>query len=235
MTRRPMGGAEKRDDSHTARIGDLVSKRTIPVFKCSYIQIVLKSTNIYFYSTCALKMRKKLDREKDTRPFIPLTAAGVSIAVFPALVRIRHHINNTSKGNAFTPSTMPTSRKKAPSTVGDPTDPGGTLRPDEPPSTNEKQPNFDRLNIPKRTGGPRLPVDEAICAFTGRAKEKVKIPSKPIPEGFKRWTLAEEGYFISWAWHVKGSGPLCPRENALNPGTIWQRRAYQGPIYPSAG
>ena len=45
----------------------------------------------------------------------------------------------------------------------------------------------------------------------------MKIPSKPIPEGFKRWTLAEAGYFICWIWHSKGVGPHCPRSDDLNP------------------
>lgn len=65
--------------------------------------------------------------------------------------------------------------------------------------------------------GSNLAVDEAICPFQGRAREKVNIPSKPTPEGFKRWTLAEKGYFITWVWHKKNSGPLCRRYPPLNP------------------
>jgi len=30
----------------------------------------------------------------------------------------------------------------------------------------------------------------------GRAPEIVNIPSKPIPEGFKIWVLANEGYVL---------------------------------------
>lgn len=56
-----------------------------------------------------------------------------------------------------------------------------------------------------------------MCAYTGRAKEKIKIPSKPISEGFKRWVIADDGYFLSWAWHVKEKGPLCLRYKDLNP------------------
>ena len=40
----------------------------------------------------------------------------------------------------------------------------------------------------------------------GRAREIVNIPSKPIPEGFKIWVLANEGYILDWMYHAKGSG-----------------------------
>ena len=63
--------------------------------------------------------------------------------------------------------------------------------------------------------GSNLAIDEAMCGFSGRAKETVKIPTKPIPEGFKRWTLAQEGYFINWIWHIKDRGPLCDRVAGL--------------------
>lgn len=49
---------------------------------------------------------------------------------------------------------MPNSAEKAPNTVGDLTDPAGTLRPDEPPATNQIEPEFDRVIIPKRIGRP---------------------------------------------------------------------------------
>ena len=39
----------------------------------------------------------------------------------------------------------------------------------------------------------------------GRAKEIVNIPSKPTPEGFKIWVLANEGYILDWLYHAKGS------------------------------
>ena len=40
----------------------------------------------------------------------------------------------------------------------------------------------------------------------GRAKEIVNIPSKPTPEGFKIWVLANEGYVLDWLYHAKGRG-----------------------------
>ena len=44
----------------------------------------------------------------------------------------------------------------------------------------------------------------------GRAPEIVNIPSKPPPEGFKIWVLANEGYILDWLWHARGdkAGPI---------------------------
>ena len=53
--------------------------------------------------------------------------------------------------------------------------------------------------------GTHLVVDETIQRFMGRAKEIVNIPSKPIPEGFKIWVLANKGYVLDWLYHAKGS------------------------------
>ena len=38
----------------------------------------------------------------------------------------------------------------------------------------------------------------------GRAEETVNIPSKPIPEGFKLWVLANTSYMLDWLFHTKG-------------------------------
>jgi len=53
-----------------------------------------------------------------------------------------------------------------------------------------------------------LAVDEGIQRFQGRAKETVKIPSKPIPEGFKIWCLANDSYILDWLYHAKSTGPV---------------------------
>ena len=44
----------------------------------------------------------------------------------------------------------------------------------------------------------------------GRAPEIINIPSKPTPEGFKIWVLANQGYVLDWLWHAKGDnkGPV---------------------------
>lgn len=54
------------------------------------------------------------------------------------------------------------------------------------------------------TPGTHLAVDKSIKRFTGRAKEIVNIPSKPTPEGFKIWILANEGYVLDWLFYAKG-------------------------------
>ena len=41
----------------------------------------------------------------------------------------------------------------------------------------------------------------------GRSAEIVNIPSKPTPEGFKIWVLADQGYILDWLHHAKGDGP----------------------------
>ena len=55
-----------------------------------------------------------------------------------------------------------------------------------------------------------LAVDETIQRFMGRAKEIVNIPTKPEPEGFKIWVLANCGYVLDWLYHCKGvdKGPV---------------------------
>ena len=44
----------------------------------------------------------------------------------------------------------------------------------------------------------------------GCTPEIVNIPSKPTPEGFKIWVLANQGYMLDWIWHMKGDnkGPV---------------------------
>jgi hypothetical protein len=53
------------------------------------------------------------------------------------------------------------------------------------------------------TPGRDLAVDETIALFEGRSFDILVIPSKPIPEGYKIWVLAEIGYFLAWCWHRK--------------------------------
>ena len=64
-----------------------------------------------------------------------------------------------------------------------------------------------------------LAVDEFMVRFTGRMKEIVIIPSKPIPTGIKGWAIADEGFILKWYWHAKGKGPQgVPKKPAeLNP------------------
>jgi hypothetical protein len=54
--------------------------------------------------------------------------------------------------------------------------------------------------------GKHLCVDEAIARFTGRASEKVIIKTKPTPEGYKIWCLANDGVILNWLFHARGAG-----------------------------
>ena len=81
-------------------------------------------------------------------------------------------------------------------------------------STFEKlEPLSDHLRVQYKkywTTGTHLAVDETIQRFMGRAKEIVNIPTKPEPEGFKIWVLANCGYVLDWLYHCKGdkNGPV---------------------------
>ena len=39
-----------------------------------------------------------------------------------------------------------------------------------------------------------LAIDEAMVAYRGRTSHKVKLPNKPIKEGYKIWVLGDSGY-----------------------------------------
>lgn len=52
--------------------------------------------------------------------------------------------------------------------------------------------------------GRDVTVDEAMSRFEGRSYDIVTILGKPIPEGYKIWVLAQQGYFLNWVFHRKG-------------------------------
>ena len=52
--------------------------------------------------------------------------------------------------------------------------------------------------------GKHIAIDETIQRFMGRAWETVNIPTKPTPEGYKIWVLAQAGYVLDWLYHIKG-------------------------------
>ena len=43
-----------------------------------------------------------------------------------------------------------------------------------------------------------ITVDKVIIKFEGRTSQKVTIPDKPIPTGFKIFALADSGYIFNW-------------------------------------
>ena len=52
-----------------------------------------------------------------------------------------------------------------------------------------------------------LAIDEAMIAYKGRTHHKVKLPNKPIKEGYKVWVLGDAGYMYDWLWHSHKEGP----------------------------
>ena len=44
-----------------------------------------------------------------------------------------------------------------------------------------------------------------MSQFQGRSFDTLVIPGKPIPEGYKIWVLTDQGYFLSWCFHRKGT------------------------------
>jgi hypothetical protein len=52
-----------------------------------------------------------------------------------------------------------------------------------------------------------LTVDEAMTAFKGRSSHTVKMPGKPISEGYKIWVLCcRGGYIIDWLYYSRSDG-----------------------------
>jgi Transposase IS4 len=46
-----------------------------------------------------------------------------------------------------------------------------------------------------------------MIAYRGRTSHKVKLPNKPIKEGYKVWVLGDSGYIYDWLWHSRIDGP----------------------------
>ena len=47
-----------------------------------------------------------------------------------------------------------------------------------------------------------------MARFTGRCKHTIKIPSKPIDEGFKIWAIADNGYLLNWLFYSRIDGTI---------------------------
>lgn len=53
--------------------------------------------------------------------------------------------------------------------------------------------------------GRDVAIDKAMSRFQGRSLDTLKIPGKPIKQGYKIWVLAQMGYFYDWVFHRKGT------------------------------
>ena len=81
--------------------------------------------------------------------------------------------------------------------------------------------------------GWNVAVDECMIGFTGKCLPEIfynstnnyvgwrssilKIPSKPISEGYKAWAIAQNGYILGWLWHAKKKGPVGLPQSAILP------------------
>jgi Transposase IS4 len=61
-----------------------------------------------------------------------------------------------------------------------------------------------------------LAIDEAMIAYRDRTSHKVKLPNKPIKEGYKVWVLDDAGYIYDWLWHSRIDGPEDIPQEGLN-------------------
>ena len=57
------------------------------------------------------------------------------------------------------------------------------------------------LNICKAFWQPNsaLAVNKYMSPFTINVREKISVPIKPIPTGFKTWIIPDKGYFLHWS------------------------------------
>ena len=53
--------------------------------------------------------------------------------------------------------------------------------------------------------GSRITVDEIMIRFEGRSSGIITIPGKPVPIGFKYFTLADEGYIQNFEYTALGT------------------------------
>jgi len=68
-------------------------------------------------------------------------------------------------------------------------------------------------------------IDEAMIPFRGRSHHTVKLPHKPISEGYKVWILGDNGYAYDWLWHSGDDGP----EGIPKKGITTAQRVPNGP------
>ena len=61
-----------------------------------------------------------------------------------------------------------------------------------------------------------LAVDEAMIAYRDRTLHKVKLPNKPIKEGYKVWVLGDNDYIYDWLWHSHEDRPETIPVKGLN-------------------
>jgi hypothetical protein len=61
------------------------------------------------------------------------------------------------------------------------------------PLSSHLQERFQQFVIPAT----EVSIDEMMVRFTGRSHHTLRMPNKPIPEGYKIFALCEHGYAYS--------------------------------------
>jgi Transposase IS4 len=56
--------------------------------------------------------------------------------------------------------------------------------------------------------GQNVSFNEMMASYSGRSKHTVKMPNKPILEGFKLWALCDRGYLWDFLFYSRTSGKL---------------------------
>ena len=70
------------------------------------------------------------------------------------------------------------------------------------PWANEIRKNWGAL----RTPSSHVAIDECMIKETGHTVHSTQAPGKPIPEGYKLFAIADEGYLYNYAWYSSVQG-----------------------------
>jgi hypothetical protein len=67
------------------------------------------------------------------------------------------------------------------------------------PLSSHLQERFQNYVVPAT----QISIDEMMVRFTGRSHHTLRMPNKPIPEGYKIYALCEHGYTYAWAYYSR--------------------------------
>ncbi|KJZ69679.1 hypothetical protein HIM_10926 [Hirsutella minnesotensis 3608] len=67
---------------------------------------------------------------------------------------------------------------------------------------NDWSSHIQQISLHLYNPGSMIAIDECMIRYTGRSKQTTRVPSKPVPVGYKVWASAQRGYFLSWIWHL---------------------------------
>ena len=112
--------------------------------------------------------------------------------------------------------------------VGDPTGPKGTRRPDEPPAGNHVQPAYTRLDVQPTSGGPNLPMgidphdagalvdlyltENLLRTFVDHTNAYMSISSRKTARKWPELHRHLNSYTMHRAFMLRAGIPTAPRE-----------------------